>query len=83
MRGYSLFFILGGLSMMISWNLHYMEELPDDLKQKFPDYKNRPFVMTCRKKPDKTHYEIYTDNPFIRINPIRYAIQRPEVGLMS
>lgn len=65
---------------MITWELHYMEEVPKDLIQQFPDYKNKPFVMTCRKKLNETHYIIYTDNPFIRINPLQYAIARPYIG---
>lgn len=62
---------------MITWELHYMEEVPDDLKQKYPDYENKPFLLVEGKTLDgKDHYVIYSNNPLIRVDPIRFAIRR-------
>lgn len=61
---------------MITWEVHSMSEMPKDLQKQFPDYEKLPFVMQTSKGLDNTHYVIYTDNPFIRINPLKFAIYR-------
>lgn len=61
---------------MITWEVHSICEMSEDVKMKFPDYEKLPFVMLTRKEIDKSHYVIYTDNPFIRINPLKFAIYR-------
>lgn len=62
--------------MNMTLEVHFMNEMPEDLIQHFPDYKNRPYVMKAQRGLHSTHYVIYTDNPFIRMNPLKYVVRK-------
>lgn len=61
---------------MVTWEVHGKSEMPSRLVEKFPDYEKRPYVLQEFHSLQGIHYVIYTDNPFIMINPVRHVISR-------